>query len=136
MRQKSIRKNGFSLVELMISAAILVAAILPIFMLFCYYLIAMEISRNTTIAVSDAAFIIEDIRGTDPFTLNNVVIAYPNGVDRASLIGPQKLKDETVRVFYQNPAADPLVITVQVDWKDQVKIRDRRLTIDTMVTQR
>lgn len=124
------------MIELMISAAILTAVILPVFMFFYYYLVAMEISRNTTIAVSDAAFIIESMRNTDPFTVSNVVSAYPNGADRAYLIGPQKLKDETVRVFYQNPAADPLVITVRVDWKDQVKIRDRWLTIDTMMTQR
>ncbi len=136
MRQKSIRKNGLSLVELMISAAILVAVTLPVFMLFYYYLVAMEISRSTTIAVSDAAFIIESMRGTDPFTINNVVSAYPNGADRAGLIGPQKLKDETVRVFYQNPSADPLVVTVQVDWKDEVRIRNRTLSIDTMMTQR
>lgn len=124
------------MIELMISAAILVAVVLPVIMLFYYYLVAMDISRNTTIAVSDAAFIIESMRGTDPFTLNNVVSAYPNGADVAGSIGPQKLKDETVRVFYQNPSADPLIVTVQVDWEDQVKVRVRQLTIDTMMTQR
>ena len=120
----------------MISAAILVAAILPIFMLFYCYLVAMDVSRNTTIAVNDASFILERMRSTDPFTITNVVAAYPNGADVAGWVGPRKLTNETVRIFYQNPAADPLVIKVQVDWKDQVKIRDRRLTIDTMMTQR
>ncbi len=132
-----MKKNGFSLIELMISAAILVAAVLPVFMLFYYYLVTMEVSRNTTIAVSDAAFILENMRSTEPFTISALIDAgYSNGADRADLIGPQKLKDETVRVFYQNPSADLLEVTVRVDWKDQVKIRDRRLTIDTMMTER
>lgn len=120
----------------MISAAILVAAILPIFMLFYCYLVAMDVSRNTTVAVNDASFILERMRSTDPFTITNVVGAYPNGADAAAWIGPTKLTNETVRVNYQNPSADPLVITVRVDWQDTIKVRNRFLTITTIMTQR
>ena len=138
MRQKSIRKNGFSLIELMISAAILVAAVLPIFMLFYYYLVAMEISRNTTIAVSDAAFILESMRSTDPVVIADVVALYPQATDFTGRIGsvPTKLTDEVVTVAYQDPDADPLVVTVTVTWKDQVRIRDRTQTITTKMTVR
>jgi len=135
MRQKSIRKNGFSLVELMISAAILVAAILPIFMLFYYYLITMETSRNTTIAVSDAASILESMRSTNPFTIASVVNNYSGDV--TGKIGYiTKLKTEVVTVSYSDPNADPLEVTVRVDWNDELRARPRWLTITTKMTSR
>jgi len=130
------KKCGFSLVELMISAGILVVAIIPILLLFYNYLVVMESSRNTTVAVDDASFILESIRSTDPFTTANVTSAYPSGSDVADKIGPRKLADETVRVSYQDPSADPLVMTVRVDWKDQVKVRNRSFSITTIMTQR
>ena len=136
MRSKKISKKGFSLIELMISAAILIAALLPVLVLFYNYLVVMEISRNTTIAVNDASFVLESMRSTDPFTTNNVVAAYPAGVDLADRIGPRKLRNETVVVSYQNPAADPLVITMTVSWQDEVKIRNRSFSATTMMTQR
>lgn len=120
----------------MISSVIFITALLPVLVLFYNYLVVMEISRNTTIAVNDASFMLESMRSTDPFTINNVVAAYPAGVDIADRIGPKKLRNETVVVSYQNPAADPLVITMTVSWQDEVKIRNRSLGVTTMMTQR
>ena len=53
--------KGFTLIEVMISVAILVIAIVPIIVLFYNYLAAMDVSRNTTIAVNDASFILRII---------------------------------------------------------------------------
>jgi len=120
----------------MISAAIFIAVLLSVLILFYNYLVVMEISRNATIAVNDASFMLESMRSTDPFTINNIVIAYPAGADLADRIGPRKLKNETVVVSYQNPAADPLVITMTVSWQDEVKIRNRSFSLTTIMTQR
>lgn len=128
--------KGFTLIELMISAAILVLALIPVLVLFYNYLVVMEATRNTTIAVSDAGFILESMRSTDPFTTSNVLGTYPQGADVADKIGARKLKNETVQVFYQDTAADPLVVTVQVNWQDQVKIRNRTQAIITKMTAR
>lgn len=133
---KRVVRKAFSLIELMISAALLITVLVPILVLFYHYLVVMEMSRNSSVAVSDASFILESMRSTEPFTINNVISAYPSGIDVSSRIGPIKLKDETVRVFYQNPSADPLIVTVRVDWKDEVKTRDRLLTITTKMTAR
>lgn len=136
MRSKKITVKGFSLIELMISAAILVIAIVPVLVLFYNYLVVMDMARNTTMAVSDASFILESIRSTDPFTTSNVLGAYPQGGDASARIGPVKLKNETVIVSYQDTSADPLVVTVQVNWQDQVKIRNRSQSFTTKMTAR
>lgn len=120
------------MIELMISAAILVVAIVPALVLFYNYLVVMEITRNTTIAVSDAAFILESMRSTDPFTKSNADAAYNAAL--ASRSGTWKLNNETIQVW--DPDVNPLVVTVTVTWQDQVKIRNRNLAITTKMTQR
>ena len=136
MRSRNTSVKGFSLIELMISAAILVTVIVPVVVLFYNYLVVMESTRNTTVAVSDAAFILESMRSTDPFTISNVLGAYPPASDVSGKIGPTKLKNETVIVSYQDTSADPLVVTVQVSWQDQVKVRNRSHAITTKMTAR
>lgn len=127
-------KKGFSLIELMISAAILIGVLLPVLILFYNYLVVMEITRNTTIAVSDAAFVLESMRSTDPFTYTNVSAVANAAVTAVN--GAAKLKNEAVTVSYQDTGADPLVVTVQVSWQDQVKVRNRSEAIITKLTAR
>lgn len=128
--------KGFTLMELMISAAILVTAIIPVLLLFYNYLVIMEMNRNTTIAVNDASFILESMISTPSLTVSKVVTDYPQGADVADMIGNRKLTNETIVVSYQDTTADPLVVTVQVNWQDQVKVRNRVQTITTKITAR
>ena len=132
MISKKRAVKGFTLIELMISAAILVTVILPVIMLFYYYLVSMEMSRNTTIAVSDASFILENMRRADPFTKSNADAAYASAL--ASRSGTWKLNNETIQI--QDPDTDPMVVTVTVAWQDQVRIRNRVQAITTKMTAR
>ncbi|MCX5693103.1 MAG: prepilin-type N-terminal cleavage/methylation domain-containing protein [Candidatus Omnitrophica bacterium] len=131
-------KSGFTLVELMISTAVMVGVAVPTLMLFLNYLILMDINKNTTIAINDASCILESIRDVDPFMFDNITKPgnYPQGQDLSSRIGPKKLRNEAIYVTYQNPSADPLTITVTVNWQDEVRIRNRTLSLATMMTQR
>lgn len=134
MRQKWTGKNGFSLIELMIAAAIFIVALMPLLMLFINYIVFMESCRNRIIASNDARYILEDIRDTTPFTNDNVITNFPQETDLSGNIGPQKLTDETIFVNYANPTADPLPILVTVNWQERTK--PRNLTVTTLMTQR
>jgi len=129
-------KKAFTLAELMIATAVMVGVAVPVLWLFLNYLILMDMNKNTTIAINDASCILENIRNVDPFTPSNVTVNYPQGQDLSGRIGPKKLRNEAIYVTYQNPGADPLTITVTVNWQDEVKIRNRSLSFATIMTQR
>lgn len=136
MRCKN-NKTAFTLAELTISTAVMVGVAVPALLLFLNYLILMDMNKNTTIAINDASCILENMRNIDPFTPNNVTSSYPQGQDLSGRIGPtRKLRNEAIYVTYQNPSADPLTITVTVNWQDEVRIRNRSLSLATMMTQR
>lgn len=128
------KKDGFTLLELMISIAIMVGAILVIFGLLLNYLLLIETSKNKTVAIDDAQAVLEAIRNTDPFTSSNVTTNYPAGVNLASNFGFNKLQNEAIYVSYASPAADPLQITVTVNWQE--KTRNRSESLITLMTQR
>jgi prepilin-type N-terminal cleavage/methylation domain-containing protein len=133
------RKNkyGFTLIELIISTAVMVGVAVPALLVFLNYLILIDVNKNTSIAINDASYILENIRNTDPFTPNNVTTNYPQGQDLSSRIGSvRKLRNEAIYVAYQNPNVDPLTITVTVNWQDEVRIRNRSLSLTTIMTQR
>ena len=122
------------MIELMIAATILIAALMPLLMLFINYIVFMESCRNRIIASNDARYILEDIRDTTPFTNNNVINNFPQETDLSGNIGPKKLTDETIIVSYANQTADPLPILVTVNWREKTK--NRNLTVTTWMTQR
>ena len=132
MNKRYLKKSGFTLLELMISAAIMVGAILVILGLFVNYLVLIETSKNTTVAVDDAQAVLEAIRNTDPFTSSNVTTNYPADVNLAPNFGFNKLQNEAIYVSCLG--ADPLQITVTVRWNE--KTRDRSENLTTLMTQR
>jgi Tfp pilus assembly protein PilE len=134
MNKFCYKKDGFTLLELMISAAIMAGAILAILALFVNYLVLIETSKNTTVAINDAQAVLEAIRNTEPFLVSNVTGNYPTGVDLAPNFGFNKLQNEAIYVSYGSLAADPLQITVTVNWQEKARNRSENLT--TLMTQR
>ena len=132
MRKFRYKKDGFTLVEIMISVAILLGAILIMISLFAHYLVLIELSKNTTVALNDAQAVLEQIRNTDPAF--SIPAAYPHGSNQAPLLGPTKLDNETIVVTYVNTNADPLDVTVTVTWQDRG--RNRSETLTTLMTDR
>lgn len=70
------RENGFTLVELLISVAILTISILSILLIYIYSMELREMSRNYAVATSAARDRMETIKQTTyleiPSTFNNV----------------------------------------------------------------
>lgn len=126
--------RGFTLLEIMIAIAIMVGAILAILGLFLNFLVLVETAKNTTVAVDNAQAVLEEIRNTDPFTVNNVTAAFPAGVNLAPNFSFDKLDNEAIYVSYGSLAADPLQITVTVNWQE--KTRSRSESLITKMSQR
>ncbi len=127
-------RAGFTILEIAISTAIIVIAVLAIIGLFLTYFVLIETSKNTTIAVSDAQAVLEAIRNTEPFTAEGVVANYPQGVNLAPIFNFNKLNNEAIFVSYGSLSADPLQITITINWRDRT--RDRTENLMTLMTQR
>ncbi|MFH1777908.1 MAG: prepilin-type N-terminal cleavage/methylation domain-containing protein [Candidatus Omnitrophota bacterium] len=124
-------QTGFTLLEVMIASAILVIAIISILGVFYSGLGLNESSKNYITALNDARTALERIRDIQPFTNVNVTTVYP---DNSVLPGFLNLDNEQVIVSYANTTADPLTITITVNWQE--RLRTRNLSLVTEMTER
>lgn len=125
------QEKGFTLPELMFSICITIPVLFGIIGVTYYTLRAGETSRNVMKALQDAHTVIERIRNVSNTSLSQVVTTFPNG---QAVSGFSNLTSEQVVVSYANTAADPLAVTVTVNWTDQGRTLTRALT--TEVTHR
>lgn len=124
-------KKGFTLVEVLVVSLFLVSAIVGVLYLLNYTLYLNEVSRNSVIALNDACSVVENIKNIDPFSMTNLIAAYPDG---GTVAGYSNLNSESVQVDYANLAGDPIVATITVSW--QGKDRSHSESISTLVTKR
>ena len=125
------QKRGFTLMEVVLALAILIPAVFAIIGANHYMIRMSESSRRITTALQDAHTLIERIRNTSEQGLNQVTAAYPSG---GAVAGFLNLPGEQITVTYPSASADPLAITVMVNWTDQGRAMSRSLS--TQVTQR
>ncbi len=112
-----------TLVEILVSIAILVFATAAIIQFYLSSLGLSEISKEETIAMTHLTNIMEAIKCA-PFS--NIGVDFPDGVsdgstsnDYATVVGGYVLADEHIVVSYINPNSDPLEITASVSWQDK-----------------
>ncbi len=125
-------KNGFTLLELLLSCFILVLASVSILLMFITSIFLLEDSRHATVALNDAQTVLEEIRRVANASLSNVVST--DWQDWAEGKGLNTLNEENIQVTYANPSSDPLEINVTVNWKE--KTRARALKLKQLITQR
>ena len=126
--------KGFTLVELMITTAVVVTIVVGFLGSTTALRLANEGAYERGIALQDANQVIEQIRttaasGTFPA---NVTAVYANG---AAVSGFPTLTTEAVTVSYASATADPLDVTVTVSYKEN-GTRTLTQTLRTYVTQR
>lgn len=127
-------QRGFTLVELMITLAVVVLA------LGGYVAANTAINQRTqeifeqSTAIQDANSVIERMRnsstgGQFPASVTGV---FPNNTP---VQGFTALPNEQVTVLYADPAADPLDVTVRVSWRSR-GVRQAATDLRTFITRR
>lgn len=127
-------QKGFTLIEVMITAAVVVFVLVGFMGTNSAMQQATDSSFERTLALQDANQVIERIRtaaatGTFPA---NAVTAFP---DNGTVAGFTSLTGETVTVTYGNATANPLDVRIQIQWLENGR-RAVRAHLRTLVTQR
>lgn len=137
-------RAGFTLMELMIGAAILVTAIVSLLATYITTAALIESSRNTTTALNDASRAIEQIRNNALVSFSSVTLT--NWTTWAAGNGADTLTDEQLSVCYYNlsgtllfcstgtTSANPIEVRVTVNWTERNRARSEQVV--TLVTNR
>lgn len=126
------QKEGFTFVEILVALLIIIPVLLGLIGVNIYTFRAAESSKMIITAIQDAHTVIERIRYVATNQgLAQVVLNYPSG---QAVAGFTNLDNEQIVVTYPNALADPLAITVSVNWRDHSRSMTRSLL--TQVTRR
>lgn len=126
--------NGFTLIEVMVTMAVMAAVLLAIMTANAMISQTSEAAYQRLVAVQDANQVIERMRNT-AITGNfpgNVTAAYPNG---GSVGGFTSLTSETVTVAYTSTVTNPLDVTVTVNYLENGR-RAANTALRSLITQR
>lgn len=134
MDRKTARKQrrGFTLVEVVITAAIFAVAAVALMAGFLSGLMLVESGRSMATAAADARTVLEEIRRQSGSGL--AAVTQTNWTNWSSSAGLNRLQNESVSVRFRNPAADPLETTVTVNWMERNRARSASFT--GLVTRR
>lgn len=125
--------QGFTLVEVVITAAIFAVAAVALMAGFLSGLMLVESGRTMATASADARTVLEEMRRQSGSGLNAVTqVNWPTWARTTGAL--TSLENERVSVSYRNPAADPLEATVTVNWTE--RNRARSATFTGLVTRR
>lgn len=128
------RTDGFTLIELMITMAVIVLALVGYIGANSAIQRSDEAAFERSVALQDANRVLEQIRnaaasGTFP---QNVTSAFPNA---STVAGFTSLTNQQVLVSYADTSADPLDVTVTVTWQ-RSGLRSVSAALRSLVTQR
>jgi len=118
---KILSQNGFSLIELMVAAAILMFAIFGIFQAYSTGFLGMFDARDRTVATNYAREAMEDIKNMDFLEISPVALTQIEGTKFEREIsvdydveGSSNLTRVTVRVFWENREGQMLNIATSM----------------------
>lgn len=132
MRNKGKADQGFTLMEVLVAMMVFVTAFVILMGIYVGIASLRESSRNMIQATADARSVLEAMRDEAASGLTSVTAV--DWTDWADTNGLTTLGEEEVSVDYVDAAADPLEVTVRIDWNERG--RDRFTTISTQMTQR
>lgn len=134
--RKRNSEKGFTLIEVLFSMGIIVIAVIGIIAADIMIQKNSESAHESAVALQDASRVVEQIRlsafGASVRFPADVVTSFPNS---GLVAGFANLTQETVRVTYTDPTANPLAVTVTVNWISNQN-RNSTVALRSLVTQR
>lgn len=127
-------RRGFTLSELLLSAAILAFTFSVLLFTFVSCILLNQANRNLTIAVSHAQFVMEEIKGSDFTTLKTDIDNGSWDWDSSEITGNGLTPLATESIDAQASGTDPLDVTVTVNWLDN-NARSRTTYLESLFTQ-
>jgi len=127
--------QGVTLVELMIATTILVFALCALLNFYVSCLFLDDSTRNLTLAMSHAQYIMEEIKNSDFSGLEFDITSGSWDWDETDISSKNLvlLNSESIDTsIFQS--GTPLGVTVKVNWQDQ-NGRDRQRQIKTLITE-
>lgn len=119
--------RGFSLLELMISVAILLIVISGLFVTFVYCILMNESNNNLVKAANDAQYVLEQIKGVTSYDgINSYSPPALNNLPNENIPNP------TITDLYGNQVKE---ITVNVNWVERNRQRNFQLSTRIARTQ-
>jgi len=122
------KKLGFTLSELLMSAAILAYVFSALILLFINAGFLNEANRNKTIAVSHAQFTLEEVKNT---LFADIASATWNSATIVSK-GLVSLNNESINIVVTG--TEPKDVRVTVNWRDR-RLRNRNVSFETLITE-
>ncbi len=107
--------NGFTLVELLLVVAIFAVVILGLLRLFIYTSTAAEMAGNKTLALTEAANKMEEIRNHD---FSSVVTDYSSGGTPGNTFTPTSLTGKGI-IYIDSSNTKLLKIEIDVSWQNK-----------------
>ncbi|MBU1912315.1 MAG: prepilin-type N-terminal cleavage/methylation domain-containing protein [Candidatus Omnitrophica bacterium] len=147
-----MNKKGFTLVELLIAAAIFAFVMSGVLLMFINCAFLDQANRNKGIATTHAEFVMEDImeymRSGDLVPLQDEIDSGEWYWDSSTTppignylgctspyVYPYVLNSESITTTYVTET-NPLDVTVTVSWKDRAQANPRSLTLETLISKR
>ncbi len=113
--------GGFTLIEVLMTIGIFVITTVALIELYLSVTALNESNRNMTRAMADVKAVLEGIRNTSTGGL--AAVTGTNWTTWATNNGLTTLPNEAMTVAYVNPAADPLDVTVTINWTERGRAR-------------
>lgn len=126
------KRKGFTLVEIMVTLLVFATTVVVLVGVYLGIAQLRESGRNLSRAMADAQICLEVMR--DASAVGLTAVTSTDWTAWASANGLVSLENETVTVTTENPAADPLDLTVRVDWRERGRARSAR--VNTLMTKR
>lgn len=129
---KGAARKGFTLPELLLAAAILAFVLCGLLVLFINCVFLNEANRNSTVALSHAQYVMEDIKNTNFYSIKTKI---DNGdwdwaTAGITARGLNPLPNESIDTS-RGSTDNPLEVAVTVTWQDR-RQRNRQAALRTL----
>lgn len=109
------RAAGLTFIEILIATTILAVGALVAFPTMLSFSDLSDAAREENVATHDLMTAVEDVLST-PFTEITTTYKAGQAIPRFNAL---HLTSESIVVTYDDPAADPLIVTLTASWKDR-----------------